>query len=94
VWQKIKFLGMFLNDWPARDIQMWEYVQYHSAHSTRRTLEHTIGPLVILTDVLQPFAALERGGTLKRPIYLSYLPKIHYKLTTKGGTSLQSQCVL
>jgi hypothetical protein len=55
----------------------------------------TIGPWVVLTTALLSFTALERGGSLKRPISrysLGYLPKIHHNLTTKGGTPLLSQC--
>jgi fumarylacetoacetase len=60
------FLGMFLNDWCAIDIQMWEYVPLGPLNA--KNFGATISPWVVLTEAPQPFAALQRGGTLKRPI--------------------------
>ncbi|KAH6677263.1 hypothetical protein B0J14DRAFT_506675 [Halenospora varia] len=46
---------VLMNDWSARDIQMWEYVPLGPFNA--KNFGTTISPWVVLTDALQPFAA-------------------------------------
>lgn len=44
---------VLLNDWSARDIQMWEYVPLGPFNA--KNFGSTVSPWVVLTDALEPF---------------------------------------
>lgn len=45
---------VLMNDWSARDIQMWEYVPLGPFNA--KNFATTISPWVVLADALEPFA--------------------------------------
>ena len=55
-----------MNDWSARDIQVWEYVPLGPFNA--KIFGTTISPWVVLVDALQPFTvpALENKTTIQR----------------------------
>lgn len=46
---------VLMNDWSARDVQMWEYVPLGPFNS--KNFATSISPWVVLTDALEPFRA-------------------------------------
>lgn len=59
---------VLMNDWSARDIQMWEYVPLGPFNA--KNFGTTISPWVVLTDALKPFAAPSLENKTPRQDYL------------------------
>ncbi|KAK4133694.1 Fumarylacetoacetase [Trichocladium antarcticum] len=59
---------VLLNDWSARDVQMWEYVPLGPFNG--KNFASTISPWVVLADALEPFRA---GGVENRTVLHEYL---------------------
>jgi fumarylacetoacetase len=59
---------LLMNDWSARDIQMWAYVPLGPFNA--KNFGTTISPWVVLTDALKPFAAPSLENNTPRQDYL------------------------
>ncbi|OBT75498.1 hypothetical protein VF21_04899 [Pseudogymnoascus sp. 05NY08] len=88
---------VLMNDWSARDIQMWEYVPLGPFNA--KNFATTISPWVVLADALEPFAT---AGLENKTELQSYLRESNKKsgldiklevdiTTAKGNTTTISR---
>lgn len=66
--EKHIFGYVLLNDWSARDVQMWEYVPLGPFNS--KNFATSVSPWIVLADALEPFRANKLENSTKLLPYL------------------------
>jgi fumarylacetoacetase len=86
---------VLMNDWSARDIQMWEYVPLGPFNA--KNFGTTISPWVVLADALEPFKTTGLPNDVKLQDYLEEskkgnILKIQLEVTLASKSRLNLHC--